>query len=184
MDVPTYARTLLVTDAAINIAPGLKEKVDIAQNAIDLAHVLGVAEPKMAILAAVEAVNPEMPSTLDAAALMQDGRSRADHRRGARRSSGLRQCDQSRRPPGRRSISSAVAGQADILVVPDLEAGNILAKQLVVPYGCRRGRHRHGHPGPDRADQPGRLDPDPAGLDGGPGAWWPHARRQGKFPIR
>ena len=69
MDVPTYSRTLLVTDAAINIAPGSKEKVDIAQNAIDLAHVLGVTEPKMAILAAVEVVNPEMPSTLEAAAL-------------------------------------------------------------------------------------------------------------------
>ncbi|HSB52397.1 MAG TPA: bifunctional enoyl-CoA hydratase/phosphate acetyltransferase, partial [Dissulfurispiraceae bacterium] len=69
MDVPTYPRVLLVTDAAINIAPGLKEKVDIVQNAIDLAHVLGIGEPRVAILSAVETVNPDIPSTIEAASL-------------------------------------------------------------------------------------------------------------------
>jgi phosphotransacetylase/acyl dehydratase len=135
MDVPTYTRTLLVTDAAINIAPGLKEKVDIAQNAIDLAHVLGVAEPKLAILAAVEVVNPEMPSTLEAAALCKmadrgqitggilDGPLAFDNAI-------------SLQAARTKKISSAVAGQADILLVPDLEAGNILAKQLVYLAGA------------------------------------------------
>jgi phosphate acetyltransferase len=135
MDVPTYPRTLLVTDAAINIAPGLKEKVDIAQNAIDLAHVLGVAEPKVAILAAVEMVNPEMPSTLEAAALCKmadrgqitggllDGPLAFDNAI-------------SLQAAKTKKIDSSVAGQADILLVPDLEAGNILAKQLVYLVGA------------------------------------------------
>jgi hypothetical protein len=69
MDVPTYHRPLLITDAAINIAPTLEDKVDIIQNAIDLAHMLGIPEPKVAILSAVETVNPKIQSTLDAAAL-------------------------------------------------------------------------------------------------------------------
>jgi phosphotransacetylase/acyl dehydratase len=130
MDVPTYPKTLLISDAAINIAPGLKEKADIAQNAIDLAHVLGVAEPKVAVLAAVETVNPEMPSTLEAAALCKmadrgqitggllDGPLAFDNAI-------------SLQAARTKKIASPVAGQADVLIVPDLEAGNILAKQLI-----------------------------------------------------
>ena len=81
MDVPSYPRVLLVTDAAINIAPGLKEKVDIVQNAIDLAKVLGIKEPKVAILSAVETVNPDIPSTLEAASLCKMADRKTDYGR-------------------------------------------------------------------------------------------------------
>jgi len=129
MDVPTYPRVLLVTDAAINIAPGLKEKADIVRNAIDLAHVLGIPEPKVAILSAVETVNPDIPSTLEAASLCK----MADR---GQISGGILDgplafdnavSEQSART---KKIDSPVAGRADVLVVPDLEAGNMLAKQL------------------------------------------------------
>jgi len=129
LDVPTYPRPLMVTDAAINIQPTLKDKVDIAQNAIDLAHVLGVAEPKVAILAAVETVNADMPSTLDAAALCK----MADR---GQITGGLLDgplaFDNAISPEAAKTkkIVSPVAGQADILLVPDLEAGNMVAKQL------------------------------------------------------
>jgi phosphotransacetylase len=129
MDVPTYHKVLIVTDAAINIAPTLEDKVDICQNAIDLAVALGVKTPKVAILAAVETVNSKMPATLDAAALCKmadrgqitggllDGPLAFDNAisREAARVKGIR---------------SEVAGDPDILLVPDLEAGNMLAKQL------------------------------------------------------
>lgn len=129
MDVPTYPRPLMITDAAINVEPSLEEKVDIVQNAIDLACMLGIAEPKVAILAAVETVNPKMRATLDAAALCKmaergqikggilDGPLAFDNAVSivAAKTKGIR---------------SAVAGQADILVVPDIESGNMLAKQL------------------------------------------------------
>lgn len=129
MDVPTYHRPLLITDAAINIAPTLEEKVDIVQNAIDLAHVIGIPEPKVAILSAVETVNPKIQSTLDAAALCKmadrgqikggilDGPLAFDNAISivAAKTKGIR---------------SAVAGHAEILVVPDLESGNMVAKQL------------------------------------------------------
>jgi phosphate acetyltransferase len=129
MVVPTYPRMLLITDAAINIAPTLEDKVDIVQNAIDLAHVLQVPEPKVAILAAVETVMPKQRSTLDAAALCKmadrgqitggilDGPLAFDNA-------------VSIVAAKTKNIKSAVAGRADILVVPDLEAGNMLAKQL------------------------------------------------------
>jgi phosphotransacetylase/acyl dehydratase len=129
LDVPTYPRPLMVTDAAINIQPTLKDKVDIAQNAIDLAHVLGVARPKVAILAAVETVNADMPSTLDAAALCK----MADR---GQITGGLLDgplaFDNAISPEAAKTkeIVSPVAGQADILLVPDLEAGNMVAKQL------------------------------------------------------
>ncbi len=129
LDVPTYPRPLMVTDAAINIQPTLKDKVDIAQNAIDLAHVLGVAQPKVAILAAVETVSADMPSTLDAAALCK----MADR---GQITGGLLDgplaFDNAISPEAAKTkkIDSPVAGQADILLVPDLEAGNMLAKQL------------------------------------------------------
>ena len=129
MDVPTYHKVLVVTDAAINIAPTLEDKVDICQNAIDLAVTLGVSAPKVAILAAVETVTSKMPSTIDAAALCKmadrkqitngilDGPLAFDNAisKDAARIKGIR---------------SEVAGDPDILLVPDLEAGNILAKQL------------------------------------------------------
>ncbi len=129
MDVPSYPRPLLVTDAAINIAPTLEDKRDIIQNAIDLAHVMGIAEPRVAILAAVETINPAMPSTLDAAALCK----MADR---GQITGGLLDgplaFDNAVSPEAARQkgIASAVAGRADILVVPNLEAGNMLAKQL------------------------------------------------------
>jgi phosphate acetyltransferase len=129
MDVPTYPRLLLITDAAVNVAPTLMEKADIVQNAIDLARMLKVPEPKVAILAAVEMVNPNMQATLDAAALCKmadrgqitggllDGPLAFDNA-------------VSRAAANTKKIRSVVAGQADILVVPDIESGNMLAKQL------------------------------------------------------
>jgi len=128
-DVPMYDKPLLITDAALNIHPGLLEKVDIVQNAIDLARMLGCSEPRVAILSAVETVNPSIPSTLDAAALCKMAE------RG-QISGGLLDgplaFDNAISPEAARikGIDSAVAGQADILVVPDLESGNMLSKQL------------------------------------------------------
>ncbi|MDE2458988.1 MAG: bifunctional enoyl-CoA hydratase/phosphate acetyltransferase [Rhodospirillales bacterium] len=129
MDVPTYPRPLLITDAAVNIAPGLEEKRDIVQNAIDLAHVMGVEAPKVAILAAVETVNPIMRATVDAAALCKMA-DRGQITGGI--IDGPLAFDNAVSPEAARQkgIISPVAGQADILVVPDLEAGNMLAKQL------------------------------------------------------
>ena len=129
MDVPTYAHALAITDAAINIAPTLEDKIHIVQNAIDLAHALGLAEPKVAILSAVETVNPKLPSTLDAAALCK----MADRGQitGAVLDGPLAFDNAISEQAARtKKISSAVAGKADILLVPDLEAGNMLAKQL------------------------------------------------------
>jgi len=129
MDVPTYHKPLLVTDGAINIAPTLEDKVDICQNAIDLANSIGPARPKVAILAAIESVTSKMPATIDAAALCKmaergqitgavlDGPLAFDNAisKDAALTKGIR---------------SEVAGDPDILLAPDLEAGNILAKQL------------------------------------------------------
>jgi phosphate acetyltransferase len=135
MDVPSYPRMLLITDVAVNIYPKLKEKVDIVQNAIDLAHVLGIKEPKVAILSAVETVNPDIESTLEAAALCKmadrgqitggilDGPLAFDNAI-------------SEQAAQTKKIRSPVAGQADILLVPDLEAGNMLAKQLCYLAGA------------------------------------------------
>jgi len=128
-DVPSYSKPLLLTDAALNIRPTLAEKADIVQNAILLAQILGVAEPKVAILSAVETINPGIPSTLDAAALCKmaqrgqitggllDGPLAFDNAISAHAAH-------------IKKISSEVAGDADILVVPDLESGNMLGKQL------------------------------------------------------
>ena len=128
-DVPTYPRSLLITDAAINIDPTLSEKADIVQNAIDLAHVLGIAEPAVAILAAIEVVNPAMRATTDAAALCK----MADRRQitgGVLDGPLAFDNAVSLVAAKTKGILSAVAGRADILVVPDLESGNMLAKQL------------------------------------------------------
>lgn len=129
MDVPSYPKTLFITDAAINIAPDLATKADIIQNAVDMVHALGIATPKVAILSAVETVNPEIPGTLDAAVLCK----MADRGQitGAVLDGPLAFDNAvSRTAAAVKKIVSPVAGDADILVAPDLEAGNMLAKQL------------------------------------------------------
>lgn len=129
MDVPNYHKLIMVTDAAINIFPTLDIKRDICQNAIDLAQSLGIAQPKVAILSAVETVSAKIPSTIEAAALCKmadrgqitggllDGPLAMDNAISA----------EAARVKG---IRSAVAGDPDILLVPDMEVGNVLAKQL------------------------------------------------------
>jgi len=129
MDVPAYPRPLLVTDAAINIAPSLDDKVDIVQNAIDLAHVLGVATPRVAILSAVETINSKIPSTMDAAALCKMA-DRGQIRGGVLDGPLAFDNAVSEAAARTKGIVSPVAGRADILLVPDLEAGNMVAKQL------------------------------------------------------
>jgi phosphotransacetylase len=129
MDVPTYHKILVVTDAAINIAPTLEDKVDICQNAIDLAVALGVARPKVAILAAVETVNSKMPATLDAAALCKMAE-RGQIKGGLLDGPLAFDNAISKQAARTKGIRSEVAGDPDILLAPDLEAGNILAKQL------------------------------------------------------
>jgi len=129
MDVPTYHKVLIVTDAAINIAPTLEDKVDICQNAVDLCHTLGLARPKVAILAAVETVTSKMPATLDAAALCK----MADRKQitGAALDGPLAFDNAiSKEAADIKGIESEVAGDPDILLVPDLEAGNMVAKLL------------------------------------------------------
>ena len=129
MSVPTYHKTLIVTDAAINIAPDLAAKADIVRNAIDLARILGVDVPKVAILSAVETVTPKIQSTLDAAALCK----MADRRQitGGVLDGPLAFDNAISRVAARtKGIASDVAGDPDILLAPDLEAGNMLAKQL------------------------------------------------------
>jgi len=135
MDIPAYDKLLTVTDAAINIEPDLNQKRDICQNAVDLLHILGIKKPRVAILAAVETVNSKMPATLDAAALtvmatrgqiegaIVDGPLAFDNAISVEAAKV-------------KSIRSPVAGEADILLVPDLEAGNMLAKQLIYFAGA------------------------------------------------
>jgi phosphate acetyltransferase/phosphate butyryltransferase len=129
MDVPTYHKPLLITDAAVNIAPTLDDKRDIVQNAIDFAQALGAARPKVAILSAVETVTTRIPSTIEAAALckMADrGQIRAGVLDGPLAFDNAISAEAART----KGIVSAVAGDPDIVVVPDLEAGNMLAKNL------------------------------------------------------
>jgi phosphate acetyltransferase len=129
MDAPTYHKVLLITDAAINIAPTLEDKVDIIQNAIDLAISLGREKPKVAILAAVETVTSKMPATIDAAALCKMAE-RGQIRGGILDGPLAFDNAISKEAARTKGIVSEVAGDPDILVAPDLEAGNILAKQL------------------------------------------------------
>jgi phosphate acetyltransferase/phosphate butyryltransferase len=129
VDVPTCPRPLFLTDAAVNIAPDLAVKRDIVQNAIDLARVLGVETPRVAILSAIETVNPELASTIDAAALCK----MADRKQitGGLLDGPLAFDNAISEEAARlKGIESPVAGRADVLVVPDLESGNMLAKQL------------------------------------------------------
>ena len=129
MDVPRHAEALIITDAAVNIAPTLADKVDILQNAIDLAHALGVVEVRVAILSAVETVNPKIPSTIEAAALCK----MADRGQitGAILDGPLA-LDNAISPEAAaiKHLTSPVAGHANVILVPDLEAGNMLAKSL------------------------------------------------------
>ena len=129
IDAPGCARPLFVTDAAINIYPTLEDKVDIVQNAIDLAHALGLQQPKVAILSAIETVSPKIKSTIDAAALckMADRRQITGGILDGPLAFDNAVSEEAARTKG---IVSPVAGHADILVVPDVEAGNMLAKQL------------------------------------------------------
>ena len=129
MDTPAYARTLLITDAAINITPELEDKVHIVQNAIDLAHALGIPEPKVALLSAIETVNPKIKSTLDAAALCKMA-DRGQITGGILDGPLAFDTAVSAKAADIKKLVSPVTGQADILVVPDLESGNMLAKQL------------------------------------------------------
>jgi phosphate acetyltransferase len=129
MDTPAYARTLLITDAAINISPELEDKVHIVQNAIDLAHALGIPEPKVALLSAIETVNPKIKSTLDAAALCKMA-DRGQITGGILDGPLAFDTAVSAKAAKIKKLVSPVTGQADILVVPDLESGNMLAKQL------------------------------------------------------
>jgi len=136
MDVPAYARLLLITDAAVNIAPSLEEKADIVQNAVELAQAIGIARPMVAVLSAVETVTPKIPSTIDAAALCKMAE------RGQITGcvvDGPLAFDNAISPEAAeaKGIRSPVAGVADVLVVPDLEAGNMLAKQLAYFAGAR-----------------------------------------------
>jgi phosphate acetyltransferase len=129
MDVPSYETAIIISDAAVNIAPTLKDKVDIVQNAIDLAHALRFPEVRVAILSAMETVNPDVPSTIEAAALCKmadrgqitggilDGPLALDNAINLEAA-------------GIKKIVSPVAGRANVLIVPDLEAGNMLAKSL------------------------------------------------------
>ena len=129
MDVPTYHKVLIVTDAAINIAPTLDDKADICQNAIDLARSLGLETPKVAILAAVETVTSKMPATVDAAALCKMAE-RGQIKGGVLDGPLAFDNAISKQAAEMKGICSVVAGDPDILLAPDLEAGNILAKQL------------------------------------------------------
>ena len=129
MDLPTYPRMLMITDAAINIDPTLEDKVDIVQNAIDLAHVLKVADPKVAILSAVETVTPKLRSTLEAAALCKMA-DRGQITGGVLDGPLAFDNAVSMVAAKTKGVVSAVAGRADILLVPELEAGNMVAKQL------------------------------------------------------
>ena len=129
MDIPTYHKPLIITDAAVNVYPTLVDKADIVQNAIDLSHSLGLQRPHVAILSAVETVNPKIQTTLDAAALCK----MADRKQitGAVLDGPLAMDNAiSKSAAAIKGIDSPVAGEADILVVPDLEAGNMLYKNL------------------------------------------------------
>ena len=129
MDVPTLEQAIIITDAAVNIFPTLEDKVHIIQNAIDLAHALGIAKPKVAILSAMETVNPKVQSTIEAGALCK----MADRGQitGGILDGPLALDNAINLTAAKiKKIESPVAGQADILVVPDLEAGNMLAKSL------------------------------------------------------
>ena len=135
MDVPTLDEILFISDAAINIAPDLMTKVDIVQNAVDLAHACGIQQPKVGILSAVETINPNIPSTLDAAVLSKMAERGQIH--GAVVDGPLAMDNAIDVEAARtKGIASLVAGHANVLIVPNLEAGNMLAKELSFVAGA------------------------------------------------
>jgi len=174
MDVPASAEPIIITDAAINIFPTLEDKRDICQNAIDLARALGCEVPKVAVLSAVETVTAKIPSTLEAAALCKmaargqitgglvDGPLAFDNA-------------VSEQAAQDKDIVSPVAGKANILLVPDLEAGSMLAKQLTFMAGADAAGIVLGCPGSDHLDQPRRQSQDPPGVGGSGGSACPRA---------
>ncbi|NIA71356.1 bifunctional enoyl-CoA hydratase/phosphate acetyltransferase [Pelagibius litoralis] len=135
MDVPTYPKTLIMTDAAINIAPDLSTKADIVQNAIDLARAVGIETPKVALLSAVETITPRLQSTVEAGALCKMA-DRGQIAGGVLDGPLAFDNAVSMAAVASKGIKSDVAGQADILVAPDLEAGNMIAKQLMYLAGA------------------------------------------------
>ena len=135
VDVPDYPRPLLLTDVAINVRPNLMEKAEIIQNAIDFAQVMGIEKPRVAILAAVETVTPRLPSTLDAAALCKMAE-RGQITGGVLDGPLAFDNAINMAAAAEKHIVSSVAGQADILLVPDPESGNMLAKQLTFLAGA------------------------------------------------
>ena len=177
MDVPTYPETLFITDAAINIFPDLEAKRDIIQNAIDLCTQVGLGTPRVAILSAVETVTSKIPSTIEAAALCKmadrgqitggtlDGPLAFDNAIDAEAAK-------------IKGIHSPVAGRAQILVVPDLEAGNMLAKNLIFLAKADSAGHRARRPRADRADLARGFGAQPHGLLRGRGALCGGAPRQ------
>ena len=180
---PTYAETLIVTDAAVNIAPTMEDKVDIIQNAIDLAHALRFAEVRVAILSAMETVNPEGAVDGRGRRAVQDGRPRPDHRRDPRRSAGARQRDQPRvggdqedRLAGRRARQRAGGARP--------RGRQHAGEEPVVPRRRRRRRHRARRARADHPDQPRRLGDDAARLLRGRGAGRarpPRSRHEGRW---
>lgn len=136
MEAPAYSRPLLITDAAINIAPNLSEKADIVQNAIDLALAIGIEKPNVALLSAIETVDPKIQSTIDAAALCKMA-DRGQIRGGTLDGPLAFDTAISEEAAAIKKLHSPVAGRVDILIVPDLESGNMLAKQLEYLGGAR-----------------------------------------------
>ena len=135
MDVPSYAETLIVSDAAVNIAPTMEDKVDIIQNAIDLGHALRFPEVRVAILSAMETVNPKVPSTVEAGALCKMA-DRGQITGGVLDGPLALDNAISLESVKIKKIESPVAGRANVLIVPDLEAGNMLAKSLSFMAGA------------------------------------------------
>ena len=163
LDVPTLDEILYISDAAINIAPDLMTKVDIVQNAVDLARACGLEQPRVGILSAVETINPAIPSTLDAAVLSkmaERGQIRGAIVDGPLAMDNAIDIEAART----KGIASLVAGRANVLIVPNLESGNMLAKELTFvaraeAAGLVLGAKVAGH-----ADEPGRQRSGPSRL--------------------
>ena len=180
MDVATYPKMFIMTDAAVNIFPDLEVKRDIVQNAIDLAHALGIELPKVGILSAVEVINPKIPSTAGGGRPLQDGRPRTDYRRHPRRSPGIRQRHQR---PGCENQGDRLARQRrrGHPAGAGSRGGQHALQAIDLPFRGRRSRYRARHPDPRRSHEPCRLDTDAARLGGRHGTSRP---RPAKRKIR
>ena len=156
MDVPGHADALIITDAAVNIAPTWRTRSTSSRTRSTWRMRWASRKPRVAILSAMETVNPKVPSTHRGRGPVQDGRSRPDHRRRAGWPAGAGQRDQPGGGGDQEASVSPVAGRANVLVVPDLEAGNMLAKSLSFLADADARGHRPGRAGADHPDQPGR----------------------------